>query len=114
MSGFSIAIDDFGTGFSSLRLLHSLPIDAIKIDRAFVSGGTEGDYLSVASTIVRLAHSLEAEVIAEGVETMDQFRFLRSIGCINAQGYLFSTPVKPGRIVELIREGYPLAQGQPG
>jgi EAL domain-containing protein (putative c-di-GMP-specific phosphodiesterase class I)/GGDEF domain-containing protein len=111
--GFKVAIDDFGTGFSSLRLLHGMPIDAIKIDRAFVSGGKGTDHLAVARTIVQLARSLEADVIAEGVETRDQFRFLRSIGCGNAQGYLFSAPVKPGRIVEMIREGYPLEQGQP-
>ena len=110
--GFRVAIDDFGTGFSSLRLLHGMPIDAIKIDRAFVSGGKSTDQLAVARTIVQLARSLEAEVIAEGVETRDQFRFLRSIGCGNAQGYLFSAPVKPNRIVEMIREGYPLEQGQ--
>ena len=112
--GFGIAIDDFGTGFSSLRLLHSMPIDAIKIDRAFVSGSKDSDHLAVARTIVQLARSLEAEVIAEGVETRDQFRFLRSIGCGSAQGYLFSAPVNPSRIVELIRDGYPLEQGQPG
>jgi EAL domain-containing protein (putative c-di-GMP-specific phosphodiesterase class I)/GGDEF domain-containing protein len=110
--GFRVAIDDFGTGFSSLRLLHGMPIDAIKIDRAFVSGGKGTDNLAVARTIVQLARSLEAEVIAEGVETRDQFRFLKSIGCGKAQGYLFSAPVKPSRIVELIREGYPLEQGQ--
>jgi len=110
--GFRVAIDDFGTGFSSLRLLHGMPIDAIKIDRSFVSGGKGSDPLAVARTIVQLARSLEAEVIAEGVETRDQFRFLKSIGCGNAQGYLFSAPVNPSRIVELIREGYPLEQGQ--
>jgi Amt family ammonium transporter len=109
--GCKVAIDDFGTGFSSLRLLHSMPIDAIKIDREFVSGGKGDDHLAVARTIVQLARSLEADVIAEGVETRDQFRFLRSIGCGSAQGYLFSAPVNPARIVELIQEGYPLEQG---
>jgi EAL domain-containing protein (putative c-di-GMP-specific phosphodiesterase class I) len=108
--GCRIAIDDFGTGFSSLRLLHAMPIDAVKIDRSFVSGGkkTGSDQLAVARTIVQLARTLEAEVIAEGVETHDQFRFLRSIGCGSAQGYLFSAPVAGPRIVELIRDGYPL------
>ena len=109
--GCRVAIDDFGTGFSSLRLLHSMPIDAIKIDREFVSSGKGDDHLAVARTIVQLARSLEADVIAEGVETRDQFRFLRSIGCGSAQGYLFSAPVNPARIVELIQEGYPLEQG---
>ena len=109
--GCRVAIDDFGTGFSSLRLLHSMPIDAIKIDREFVSSGKGNDHLAVARTIVQLARSLEADVIAEGVETRDQFRFLKSVGCGSAQGYLFSAPVNPGRIVELIQEGYPLEQG---
>ncbi|MGW8282310.1 MAG: putative bifunctional diguanylate cyclase/phosphodiesterase [Gemmatimonadota bacterium] len=112
--GCQIAIDDFGTSFSSLRQLHSMPIDAFKIDRSFISGGREDDSLAIARTIVQLAHSLDAEVIAEGVETRDQFRFLRSIGCGSAQGYLFSAPVKPARIVELIREGYPLEQASRG
>ncbi len=109
--GCRVAIDDFGTGFSSLRLLHSMPIDAIKIDREFVSSGKGDEHLAVARTIVQLARSLEADVIAEGVETRDQFRFLKSIGCGSAQGYLFSAPVNPARIVELIQEGYPLEQG---
>jgi EAL domain-containing protein (putative c-di-GMP-specific phosphodiesterase class I) len=107
--GCRIAVDDFGTGFSSLRLLHRLPIDAVKIDRSFISGGAASEQLGVARTIVQLARSLEAEVIAEGVETEDQFRFLRSIGCASAQGYLFSAPVKSGRIPDLIHDGYPLA-----
>ncbi|MEJ2482160.1 MAG: GGDEF domain-containing phosphodiesterase [Gemmatimonadota bacterium] len=108
--GCRIAIDDFGTGFSSLRLLHAMPIDAVKIDRSFVSGDSRAgsDQLAVARTIVQLARTLEAEVIAEGVETHDQFRFLRSIGCASAQGYLFSAPVLGPRIIEMIREGYPL------
>lgn len=106
--GCRVAIDDFGTGFSSLRLLHSMEIDAVKIDRSFVSGGKGNERLTVARTIVQLARSLEAEVIAEGVETHDQFRFLRSVGCGSAQGYLFSAPVSGGKIVELIRDGYPL------
>lgn len=106
--GCRVAIDDFGTGFSSLRLLHSMQIDAVKIDRSFISGGKGTERLAVARTIVQLARSLEAEVIAEGVETHDQFRFLRSVGCGSAQGYLFSAPVRGAKIVELIRDGYPL------
>jgi EAL domain-containing protein (putative c-di-GMP-specific phosphodiesterase class I) len=108
--GCRIAIDDFGTGFSSLRLLHAMPIDAVKIDRSFVSGGKASgtDQLAVARTIVQLARTLEAEVIAEGVETHDQFRFLRSIGCGSAQGYLFSAPLPGPKVVQMIRDGYPL------
>jgi len=109
--GCRIAIDDFGTGFSSLRHLHALPIDAVKIDRAFVSGGEGRGNLAVARTIVELARFLGAEVIAEGVETRDQFRILRSMGCRQAQGYLFSPPIGASKVVSLLREGYPLAAG---
>jgi EAL domain-containing protein (putative c-di-GMP-specific phosphodiesterase class I) len=107
--GCRVAVDDFGTGFSSLRHLHALPIDAVKIDRAFVSGGEGRGNLAVARTIVELARFLEAEVIAEGVETRDQLRVLRSMGCRQAQGYLFSPPIGAPKVVPLLREGYPLA-----
>ncbi len=109
--GCRIAIDDFGTGFSSLKHLHALPIDAVKIDRSFVSGTDGKGNLSVARTIVELARYLDAEVIAEGVETRDQFRVLRSMGCGQAQGYLFSPPVAPSKLGELLREGYPIETG---
>jgi EAL domain-containing protein (putative c-di-GMP-specific phosphodiesterase class I)/GGDEF domain-containing protein len=107
--GCGVAIDDFGTGFSSLRHLHALPIDAVKIDRAFVSGGEGKGNLAVARTIIELARVLGAEVIAEGVETRDQFRVLRSMGCRQAQGYLFSSPIGAAKVLPLLREGYPLA-----
>lgn len=109
--GCRIAVDDFGTGFSSLRHLHALPIDAVKIDRAFVSGGEGRENLAVARTIVELARFLGAEVIAEGVETRDQFRVLRSMGCRQAQGFLFSPPIGAAKVIPILREGYPLAAG---
>jgi EAL domain-containing protein (putative c-di-GMP-specific phosphodiesterase class I)/GGDEF domain-containing protein len=109
--GCRIAVDDFGTGFSSLRHLHALPIDAVKIDRAFVSGGEGRENLSVARTIVELARMLGAEVIAEGIETRDQFRVLRSMGCRQAQGFLFSPPIGAAKVIPLLREGYPLETG---
>ncbi|MDT8436752.1 MAG: GGDEF domain-containing phosphodiesterase [Gemmatimonadota bacterium] len=111
--GCRVAVDDFGTAASSLRALHALPIDAVKIDRAFVSGLEARGTLSVARTVVELARLLDAEAIAEGVETRDQFRFLRSIGCDQAQGYLFSPPVPAGKLLPMLREGYPLAADQP-
>jgi diguanylate cyclase (GGDEF)-like protein/PAS domain S-box-containing protein len=98
--GLSIAIDDFGTGFSSLSHLARLPVDTLKIDRSFVidmTGGPQG--LALVSTIINLAHSLKLKVVAEGVETEEQSRLLRLLGCDEMQGYLFSKPV-PGEVFE--------------
>jgi diguanylate cyclase (GGDEF)-like protein len=89
-----IAIDDFGTGFSSLSYLSRLPVDTLKIDRSFVVDmmvGQEG--LALVSTIINLAHSLKLKVVAEGVETDEQARLLRLLGCDEMQGYLFSKPL---------------------
>jgi diguanylate cyclase (GGDEF)-like protein/PAS domain S-box-containing protein len=98
--GISIAIDDFGTGFSSLSYLSKLPLDTLKIDRSFVIDMTatpEG--LVRVSTIIILAHSLKLKVVAEGVETKEQSRLLRLLGCDEMQGFLFSKPV-PSDIFE--------------
>jgi diguanylate cyclase (GGDEF)-like protein/PAS domain S-box-containing protein len=98
--GISIAIDDFGTGFSSLSYLSKLPLDTLKIDRSFVIDMTatpEG--LARVSTIIILAHSLKLKVVAEGVETEEQSRLLRLLGCDEMQGFLFSKPV-PSEIFE--------------
>jgi diguanylate cyclase (GGDEF)-like protein len=92
--GVTIAIDDFGTGFSSLSYLAKLPVDLLKIDRSFIvdmMGGPQG--LALVSTIINLAHSLKLKVVAEGVETEEQQRLLRLLGCDEMQGYLYSKPV---------------------
>jgi diguanylate cyclase (GGDEF)-like protein/PAS domain S-box-containing protein len=92
--GVGIAIDDFGTGFSSLSYLTKLPLDTLKIDRSFVrevNAGPEG--LAIVSTIIGLAHSLNLNVVAEGVETDEQWRVLKSLSCDEMQGYLFSKPL---------------------
>jgi EAL domain-containing protein (putative c-di-GMP-specific phosphodiesterase class I) len=92
--GVPIAIDDFGTGFSSLSYLAKLPVDTLKIDRSFVIAMTDGaEALALVSTIINLAHSLKLKVVAEGVETDEQARLLRLLGCDEMQGYLFSKPV---------------------
>lgn len=93
--GIQIAIDDFGTGFSSLSYLHRLPIDQLKIDRAFVRDVTsaEGAGARIAQTVVRLGQSLGLSVIAEGIETEDQAQLLMDMGCPRAQGFLYSKPV---------------------
>ena len=107
--GIDVAIDDFGTGYSSLSLLHDLPVRALKIDRSFVSHRREKlRKWGVARTIVELAKILDVEVIAEGIETREQFLALRKAGCTQAQGYHFSGPVGAAKAEELIREGYPL------
>jgi diguanylate cyclase (GGDEF)-like protein/PAS domain S-box-containing protein len=92
--GVSIAIDDFGTGFSSLSCLSKLPLDTLKIDRSFVTDLTETpDRLAQVSAIVTLAHSMNLNVVAEGVETEDQSSLLRMLGCDEMQGFLFSKPL---------------------
>lgn len=92
--GIPIAIDDFGTGYSSLAYLVTLPIDELKIDRAFVIRmTTEPAYLGLVNTVISLAHSLNLKVVAEGVETQEQANLLRLLKCEQAQGYLYSKPV---------------------
>jgi len=92
--GVGIAIDDFGTGFSSLSYLAKLPVDTLKIDRTFIidmEAGREGSAL--VATIISLARALKLKVVAEGVETPEQLRLLRSLHCDEFQGYLFGKPV---------------------
>ncbi|HXM81737.1 MAG TPA: EAL domain-containing protein [Burkholderiales bacterium] len=92
--GVSIAIDDFGTGYSSLAYLKRFPVDKVKIDRAFVGDvPADADQSAIVSAIVALAHALEIQVIAEGVETVTQREFLKSCGCDFLQGYLTGRPV---------------------
>jgi diguanylate cyclase (GGDEF)-like protein len=89
-----LSIDDFGTGYSSLSYLHSLPIDALKIDRSFVDSiDTDRKDYEIVKTIITLAHSLDIKAIAEGVETPEQLTQLENLGCDEAQGYFFSEPI---------------------
>ena len=97
--GVQIHIDDFGTGYSSLSYLHSLPIDALKIDRSFVDKLTaKGENQEIILAIISLARSLNFEVIAEGVELEHQLEQLKGLACRFGQGYLFSMPMEPGAI----------------
>ncbi len=101
--GVQIAIDDFGTGFSSLSLLRSLPIDRIKIDRAFVQALPDDKHSrELCRTIVQLASSLGMAVTAEGIETQPQRQFLQSLRCEEGQGYLFSHPLPEPQLPSLL------------
>jgi EAL domain-containing protein (putative c-di-GMP-specific phosphodiesterase class I)/GGDEF domain-containing protein len=112
--GVHAVVDDFGTGFSSLQVLHTLPVTALKIDGAFIPAPTSGiDAWVIARTIIELGKVLDLGVIAEAVETKDQLRILRQVGCRYGQGYAFAGPVGPGRSLELIRDGYPLELDAP-
>jgi diguanylate cyclase (GGDEF)-like protein len=103
--GLRISLDDFGTGFSSLAYLSRLPLDTLKVDRAFVQGMTENPHdTSIVGTIISLAQALRLKVVAEGVETEQQAQLLRLLRCDQAQGFLFSHPVPAEDIEALLRK----------
>jgi diguanylate cyclase (GGDEF)-like protein/PAS domain S-box-containing protein len=88
--GVTVLVDDFGTGFSSLSYLRDLPVDAVKVDRSFVSGGRNGlQDPAIVTAIVDLARALDLDVVAEGIETEEQWAGLKKLGCTSGQGYLF-------------------------
>src|SRR5439155_27068449 len=98
--GMSVAVDDFGTGYSALSRLRDFPVDTLKIDRSFVQGIQDAsDDSPIVEAVVSMAHGLDLEVVAEGVETDGQRAFLERLGCDHGQGYLFSRPVEAEAIV---------------
>lgn len=104
-AGMKIAVDDFGTGYSSLSYLKKFPIDALKIDRAFVQeivGG--GNDRSICAAIIALAQSMDLKVIAEGVETDEQLQHLRFLGCDEIQGYFFAKPMSGDKVTAFLRQ----------
>jgi diguanylate cyclase (GGDEF)-like protein len=104
--GLVIHLDDFGTGYSSLSYLKRFPIDGLKIDRSFVMDVLEDpDDAEIAKAIIALGQALKLQVIAEGIERFEQLQFLRSQGCLEAQGFLFSPPVPESQIEALMRQG---------
>jgi EAL domain-containing protein (putative c-di-GMP-specific phosphodiesterase class I) len=102
--GVSLLMDDFGTGYSSLNHLHSFPFDVLKIDRSFVSRMTEGEQpLQIVRTIVELARVMGMNVVAEGIETREQYQLLRQLGCRFGQGFLFARPMSADKVTQLLR-----------
>jgi EAL domain-containing protein (putative c-di-GMP-specific phosphodiesterase class I) len=101
--GVRIAMDDFGTGYSSLSYLQSFPFDKIKIDRSFVKDIADGvGSLNIVRAVTAMATGLGMATTAEGVETSEQLEMVRSEGCTEIQGYLFSKPVPAGEVTELL------------
>jgi len=114
--GVKIAIDDFGTGYSCLRYLRGLPVDILKIDRAFVSGTEQHaprTQWALAQTIVQLAANLGFSAMAEGIEDNDQWDALVAMGCDTGQGFHFAHPVDPIEIENLLLAGHPRHQARP-
>jgi diguanylate cyclase (GGDEF)-like protein len=102
--GVAIHLDDFGTGYSALSYLHRLPLDAVKVDRAFTTAiDSEERPLHVVRSIISLVHAIGMEVVAEGVSSPEQLSLLRTMGCDYGQGFFFSMPREPGEIGEMLR-----------
>ena len=103
--GVRVSLDDFGTGYSSLSYLKKFPIDSVKIDQSFVKDiTTNPDDAAIASAVVAMSHSLKLKVIAEGVETLEQLEFLKSLDCDEIQGYFISRPVPAAELEQLLEE----------
>jgi diguanylate cyclase (GGDEF)-like protein/PAS domain S-box-containing protein len=105
--GITISIDDFGTGYSSLNYLRRFPIDILKIDKSFIADITKrSDEAAIVNAIIAMAHSLRMKVIAEGVETLPQYYFLKDRGCDEIQGFLLSKPVPPQAIALFLKRAF--------
>jgi EAL domain-containing protein (putative c-di-GMP-specific phosphodiesterase class I) len=104
--GVKVAIDDFGTGYSSLSYLKHFPVNTLKIDRCFIQDVTTDRHdAAISLAIIDLAHSLSLEVIAEGVETLEQIQFLKENDCNQIQGYFFSPPLPATEFEKIVSEG---------
>lgn len=91
--GFHILMDDFGTGYSSLMMLNTVPIDVIKLDKSFIDDYTNEKGKSIIQCVLNLASTLKLPVVAEGVETQEQYYYLKESGCNMIQGFYFSKPI---------------------
>jgi diguanylate cyclase (GGDEF)-like protein/PAS domain S-box-containing protein len=102
--GVRIAVDDFGTGYSNLSYLKRFPINTLKLDRSFIHDLPESaDACTIVSSVIRMAHCLHLQVVAEGVETLQQLQFLKAHDCGAGQGYYFSKPVDPSECESLLQ-----------
>jgi len=104
-AGVRVAIDDFGTGYSSFGALKTLPAGILKLDKSFLEGApADNDAATIVAAMVNMAHTLRKEVVAEGVEREDQYRFLQEIGCEKVQGFLFSEALPAGEMARFALE----------
>jgi len=112
--GVSVAIDDFGTGYSNFQRLHHLAIDRLKMDRSFVRDlGDDSDDRAIAAAIISMAKALKVDVVAEGVESFAQFRFLQEHHCGQSQGFLLSRALPAGEASLLLQRATEMAEGSP-
>jgi len=103
--GVLFSLDDFGTGYSSLQYLKRLPFSQIKIDQSFVRDiVTDTSDKAIVKTIIAIAHTLDLDVIAEGVETLEQLQILKGMGCTNFQGFLFSKPIPLEKFEAILKQ----------
>lgn len=112
--GVGLALDDFGTGYSSLGHLHELSFDTLKIDKCFVDNiGTSDNSDAIVMSVVALGKTLDKKLVAEGVETVEQLRFLTKTGCHLIQGYYFSKPLMEAEFTQLLNRDCPLPYSEP-
>ena len=102
--GVRLSIDDFGTGYSSLSYLQTFPVDTLKVDRSFVMKMGHPDSREIVKTIIMLAHNLQLDVVAEGIETQAQGQLLKGMNCEYGQGYFYSRPVEHHAASELLTQ----------
>jgi excisionase family DNA binding protein len=103
--GVRVLLDDFGTGYSSLGYLHRFPLDGVKIDRTFATDLGDGRAVPIVEAVVKMAQALGLDVVAEGVEGVDEARRLRRLGCAVAQGFVFAPPLEGAELEDALRTG---------
>jgi len=104
--GIKVAIDDFGIGFSSLSYLQQLPLDRIKVDRAFIRDLGEPNGTVIAETIISLGKKLGLATIAEGIETLEQADAVKAMGCEEVQGFLYAKPMPTAMLLEFLKANH--------